>query len=149
MNRTLARSAAAGTAVLALAAYGGVATAATSQGSTVTATYTAKLVATGGTKGSKAETGTFVGKLMKNGKMSYTISYKGVSGHLSSALIQVGQTGKKGTTMTPLTGKLAASPLRGTITPSASLVAALKDGKAVVWLKATKPTSALSGTAKA
>lgn len=149
MNRTLARSAAAATAVLALAASGGLAAAATTNGSNVTATYTAKLVATGGAKGSKAAAGTFVGKLMKSGKMTYTITYKGVTGHLNSALIQVGQTGKKGTVMTPLTGKLSASPVSGTLTPSKSLITALKDGKAVVWLKATKPTSALSGTAKA
>jgi hypothetical protein len=149
MNRTLVRSAAAATAALAIAASGGIAAAASSNSSSVTATYTAKLVESGGAKGSKAADGTFVGKLMKDGKMSYTITYKGVSGKLDSALIQVGQTGKKGTTTTPLTGKLKASPLSGTITPSKSLVTAFKDGKAVVWLKATKPTSALSGTAKA
>ena len=147
MNTTLTRWTAAGTAALALAAAGaGVAAAATTPAKATV--FKAQLKETGTHTGT-ASTGTFVGKLAKDGMMTYTLTFKGISGHLSSALIQSGTTGAKGALSVPLTAKLASSPATGTIKPSAALLTALRSGKATIWLKATKPTSALSGQAKA
>lgn len=147
MNATLTRWTAAGAAAFALAAAGGgFAAAATAPAKA--AVFTAQLKETG-THTGKASSGTFVGKLGKNGMMTYTLTFSGVTGHLNSALIQSGKTGATGALSVPLTAKLSKSPVTGTIKPTAALLTALRSGKATIWLKATKPTSALSGQAKA
>ena len=137
MNATLTRWTAAGAAALALAAAGGgFAAAATTP--TKATVFTAQLKETG-THTGKASSGTFVGKLGKNGMMTYTLTFSGVTGHLNSALIQSGKTGATGALSVPLTAKLSKSPVTGTIKPTAALLTALRSGKATIWLEATEP----------
>ena len=146
MHRTLIRSAAVGATALAAAGLaGGVAAAA---GSAAQATvFRAQLKESGGAAKS-ASSASFVGRL--NGKtMHYTITYKGLKGTPHAASIQVAKSGSTSALTVPLTGKLTASPVTGTVTPSAALLSALRHGTAIVWLKAANPTSALSGAAKA
>jgi CHRD domain len=137
---------AAATAALALAATAGVAAGATS---TTSQTFNARLVASGAQKGTKAPSGRFVGHLEKNGMLKYTVTFAGITGKLSSATIQTAKSGATGSSSIPLTAKLGSSPISGTLKPTKSLLAALRSGKASVWVKATKPTAAISGSVRA
>jgi CHRD domain-containing protein len=146
---------AASTAALALAGLGGgIAAAATSTPASPAArtssALTAKLLAVTPAKGQaspgKHATGSFSGTLRKNDKVTYRITFSGLSAPVTGAMLQFGTPTKASTKSLAIAITSGLSPAKGTLTLTGKEAASVRAGKAWISLQTKKDvTGAIRG----
>ena len=98
-----------------------------------------------GTKGS----GTFKGSLSAKGKLTFTLTFKGLSGPVTGSHLHKGKPGKAGPVVVPLCPPKCSSPIKGTVTLSKKFIASLKSGGAYVNVHTAKnPAGEIRGLLK-
>ena len=148
MTTRLTRWTAAGAAVLALGGIGGgVAAAATTKpaatpvaANTILSAQLMAITVKGQPSPGKHAAGAFSGTLMTNGKVSYRITFSGLSAKVIDAVLQFGTPGKASTKSmsVPVTHL---SPVKGVLTLTKSEATAVRSGKAWITLQTKKDTS--------
>lgn len=95
-----------------------------------------------------AATGTFAGTL-KGAKLSYTLTFSGLSGPAIASHLHLGKPGVSGPVVVPLCPPGCTSPIKGTKTVSTSFLAAMKGGRAYVNVHTKKnPNGEIRGQVK-
>ena len=154
MTTHLTRWTAAGAAALAMAGLGGgIAAAATSTPPTgavkaVNSVLSAKLLAVavkGQPSPGKHAAGSFSGTLKKNDKVSYKLTFSGLSARVTGAMLQFGTPGKASTKSLAI-ALSGVSPAKGVLTLTSKEAAAVRAGKAWITVQTKKDmTGAIRG----
>ena len=93
--------------------------------------------------------GTFTATLTDGGKLTYRLTFSGLSGRAVAAHIHAGKTGVSGPVLVPLCATACTSPAKGTTTVKASVVAALRAGTTYVNVHtAANPAGEIRGQVK-
>jgi len=144
MSVSITRALAAGTAVAALAGLGVAAAvgAAMPKPTMKTSTVSAKLTPSQETPKPKASkgAGTFAGTLTAAGKLSYTLTFKGLTGPPIAAHLHMGKPGTSGPIVVPLctSTKTCTSPIKGTKKLTKSFITTMRKGDSYVNVHTAK-----------
>jgi CHRD domain len=96
-----------------------------------------------------ATSGSFTGTMTPSGKLTYTLTFKGLSGPATASHLHKGKPGTSGPVVVPLCPPGCTSPLKGTKTVSKSFLAAMKGGDAYVNVHTKKnPGGEIRGLVK-
>ena len=88
-------------------------------------------------KGAAGATGTFTGTLVGR-KLTWKVTYKGLTGKAMQAHIHMGRPGKSGNVLVPLCPPGCRSGMHGTKTVSAAIAKAIKAGRTYVNVHTAK-----------